>query len=216
MNIEETLDWMCKDMAFWYMQTGDAKEIIYPITEDKQQLVERILNEDADLMIYGQNFYTIDKDISMTVNKISYTYYLKKASAYKKKRGKLMLPYDWKDDNMVIIKKLLTYYQKANTPYSLIIVDDVADVKDDLTNILNPFSYINVSLGKMLIHKDIVTKVSASSIILITSETEEKLLEKRLKVKECIQNQDITYEKIKIINDSEFDIDYFQNILLPT
>lgn len=215
MSTEETLNWMCKDMTFWYIEGGNTKEILYPVTEDKQKIVQSILNENADLMIYGKNFYTLDKEIAKTINKTSYTYYLKKASAYKKKRGKSMLPYDLKDDNAIIINKLLTYYQKYKIPYTLVVVANPPYIKDSLEEALNPFSYINISLGKLLIHRDIFTSVNNNLVILITDGNNECLEEKRLKIKEIIQSQNIKRDKIKVINNQEFDFDYLQNILLP-
>ena len=43
MSTEETLNWMCKDMTFWYMESNNTKEIIYPITKDKQEIVQNIV-----------------------------------------------------------------------------------------------------------------------------------------------------------------------------
>ena len=213
MSTEEVLEWMCKDMTFWYMESGDSKEILYPITEERQQIVLNILNEQADLMIYGKNFYTIDRDIDKTINKTSYMYYVKKASAYKKKRGKLILPYDLKDDIMVVMTKLLHYYQKDNIPYLLIMINDEASIKDNLTNALNPFSYLNLSQGKILIHRDMIINVKGKLVILATAENEKKLSEKWRKIKKVIQDQNMDLPKMKIIKDSEFDC-VRQNLLL--
>ena len=216
MSTEETLNWMCKDMTFWYMESNNIKEIIYPITKDKQEIVQNILNEDADMMIYGKNFYTIDRDIAKTIRKTSYTYYLKKASAYKKNRGKLLLPYDFKDNDAVIINKILTYYQENKIDYTLIIVTDFPCLKDNLKNILNPFSYINISSGKLLIHRDIYAKINNNLVVLITNDNNQCLVDKRLKIKEIIQKQNINQEDVKVINNQEYVFDYLQNILLPT
>ena len=75
MNVEKILNWMCKDLTLWYIESNNHKEIIYPLTKEKQKIVCDILNEQADMMVYGKNFYTLDKDIEKTIYKTSYMFF---------------------------------------------------------------------------------------------------------------------------------------------
>ena len=80
--MQEILNWMCEYMTFWYVDYGDYKEVLYPITKEKQDKVLSILDMRSDSLIYNNNFYSLSKDIIMTTDKASYTYYLKKSSYF--------------------------------------------------------------------------------------------------------------------------------------
>ena len=213
MNVEKILNWMCKDLTLWYIESNNHKEIIYPLTKEKQKIVCDILNEQADMMVYGKNFYTLDKDIEKTIYKTSYMFYLKKANSYKKKKIRDLLPYDIKDDKKIVINKMLSYYQQNNLPYFLVVLDAKA-FKENLIKALNPFSYFNIATKQILLHQDLIVNSNGKLIILVTAENLAALEKKRLKIEKVIASY-VKPNEVKVMDNQKFDIEYFYSVLLP-
>ena len=167
--MQEILNWMCEYMTFWYVDYGDYKEVLYPITKEKQDKVLSILDMRSDSLIYNNNFYSLSKDIIMTTDKASYTYYLKKSSYYKKQKALKLLPYNLNDSSVEVIKKLSNYYQHYKLPFILLIIKSELDVKALITNYLNTITYLNLTEGQLINHADIETLVGDKLFLLLSN-----------------------------------------------
>ena len=167
--MQETLNWMCEHMAFWYVDYGIRKEILYPITREKQDIVLSILDMRANALIYDNKFYSLSKDIIMTTDKASYTYYLKKSSYYKKQKALKMLPYNLDNSPKEIIKKLSIYYQHYNLPFILLVIESDSHIMSYISTYLNFITYLDLDEQKIINHADIYTEINKKNILFLSN-----------------------------------------------
>lgn len=187
MDIEKTLNWLCEYITYWYSEKDGNVKVHYPVTKDKQELVKQILDEQSDFIIYKKKCYYLEREIEVMEKGTSYFYYMKPASAYRRKKGCSILPYNIRDNQRDIVSKLIKYYKKEAIPFSLIMIDSTL-VFDKILDILNPFSYINTVKKQILKHCDICIKMNNKLIILFNESTNKCLDKKQQKINKIIKD----------------------------
>lgn len=188
MNIKETLDWVTDNITYWYVKTlpSNEIEIIYPVTEDKIELLNKVFREDSNILIYKRNFYYTETYVNIDGNKVSYTFFTRRAREDKRKKAKAILPYSLNSKSEVVIRKLIKYYNDNNIPYKLI------STNKDVIPLLNPLSYLDVYRKKIIMHRDVYYVKNNKLIALVTSDNKENLSKKLENIKD--------FETISIFN----------------
>lgn len=188
MDIEETLNWMCKYIAYWYIEEFDKKEVVYPLNKQNQKIVQNILQENADIIIFEDKVFIIKKEVEKNLNKTSYMYFMKKATAYIKNKIRIILPYDLKEEKLNIMKKMFAYSKKNYKPVMLVSIVNFEELNSILVKNLNPFTYINLNNKTILVHKDMYILIGDNVFILLFDLEVDKLNKKYYNLKKELNN----------------------------
>ncbi len=187
MKIDEILKWMSKEITYWYVKNDGVKEVVYPAPTDQKEIVESIFREDANMIIYKNNFYYIEGEFAQEKKKVSCIYYMRKASSYRRKQAVSILPYSLRDKDEIIVQRLIKHYNENSIPYELLCTDK------DVVSILNSFTYLDIFDKRIILHKDVYYTKNNKLIVLLTSDNRENLSKK---IKQINSNYKI-YEIIK-------------------
>ena len=190
--MQEIFNWMCEFMTFWYVDYGDKNDILYPITKADQKKVITILDKRANILIYDNNFYYLFKDVIISSKKTSYTFYLKKASYYRKQKALAILPYNLNESLIEKLEKLKVYYLNNNLPYILIIIENL--VNNDYQKYLNDITYLNYEEKRLIVHADIKVVIDGKTYLFLSNN---KTNNNNQKIIDILKSQKINFKLFK-------------------